>query len=116
MWNRIRDPETFEPGSGIQDGKIRIRDKHPRSATLVKRECLNISNVIFLYLFLYARTHLGFDGMITYITNKFCTVPLVFTQCGRSGSESVIFCTDTDPDTSIIKQKYIRKNVIFTVL
>jgi hypothetical protein len=27
----IRSP--FDPGSGIQDGKIRIRDKHPGSAT-----------------------------------------------------------------------------------
>jgi hypothetical protein len=34
MW--IRDPESFDPGSGIPDGKIRIRDKHPGSATLAK--------------------------------------------------------------------------------
>jgi hypothetical protein len=34
MW--IRDPESFDPGSGIPDGKIRIRDKHPGSATLAQ--------------------------------------------------------------------------------
>ena len=33
MWIRIRDPEPFSPW--IRDGKIRIRDKHPGSATLL---------------------------------------------------------------------------------
>ncbi len=31
---RIRDPESFWPW--IRDGKIRIRDKHPGSATVIK--------------------------------------------------------------------------------
>jgi hypothetical protein len=31
---RIRDQESFDPGSGME--KIRIRDKHPGSATLLK--------------------------------------------------------------------------------
>jgi hypothetical protein len=31
---RIRDPEFFDPGSGIRDGKIRIRDKYPGIAAL----------------------------------------------------------------------------------
>jgi hypothetical protein len=34
MWLRIRDPESFGPW--IRDGKIRIRDKHPGSATLLR--------------------------------------------------------------------------------
>jgi hypothetical protein len=33
---RIRAPESFDPGYGIRDGKILIRDKHPRSATQKK--------------------------------------------------------------------------------
>ncbi len=34
---RIRKPGIFfEPGSGIQDVKIRIRDKHPGYASLIK--------------------------------------------------------------------------------
>jgi hypothetical protein len=35
---RIWDPEFFDPGSGIRDGKIWIRDldKHPGSATPLK--------------------------------------------------------------------------------
>ena len=43
---RIRD--LFDPGSGIRDGKVRIRDKHPGSATLVLADkylaetCLNL--------------------------------------------------------------------------
>jgi hypothetical protein len=33
MWIRTRDPGIFfDPGSGIRDGKIRIRDKHLGSA------------------------------------------------------------------------------------
>jgi hypothetical protein len=36
---RIRN--LFDPGSGIRDGKIRIRDKHPGSATpILKRKSL----------------------------------------------------------------------------
>ncbi len=31
---RIRN--LCEPESGIQDGKIRIRDKHPESVTMIK--------------------------------------------------------------------------------
>jgi hypothetical protein len=31
----VADPDLFDPGSEIRDGKIRIRDKHPGSATLV---------------------------------------------------------------------------------
>ncbi len=34
MWIRIRDPEFFIPS--LRDGKIRIRDKRPGSATLFK--------------------------------------------------------------------------------
>ncbi len=34
MRMRIRDPESFDPGPGIQDEKNRILDKHPESATL----------------------------------------------------------------------------------
>jgi hypothetical protein len=30
----IRNLLTLDPGSEIRDGKIRIRDKHPKSATL----------------------------------------------------------------------------------
>jgi hypothetical protein len=26
MWIRIWDPESFDPGFGIRDGKIRVRD------------------------------------------------------------------------------------------
>jgi hypothetical protein len=33
MQIRIRD--LVKPGSGVRDGKIRIRDKHPESATLL---------------------------------------------------------------------------------
>jgi hypothetical protein len=39
---QIRDPESFDPKSGIRDGKIRtrfgsgIRDKHPGFVTLLK--------------------------------------------------------------------------------
>jgi hypothetical protein len=32
---RIRNPGWKKFGSGFRDGKIRIRDKHPGSATLV---------------------------------------------------------------------------------
>jgi hypothetical protein len=34
MWIQIRDSESFHLGSGIREGKIRSRDKHPGSATL----------------------------------------------------------------------------------
>jgi hypothetical protein len=33
MWIRIRIRTLFDPGYGIRDGKIRIRDKLPRPAT-----------------------------------------------------------------------------------
>ncbi len=36
---RMRIRNLFDPGSGIRDGKIGIRDKHPGSATLLTR-CL----------------------------------------------------------------------------
>ncbi len=36
---RIRDPEIFWPGSGME--KIWIRDKHPGSATLFPRKATN---------------------------------------------------------------------------
>ncbi len=35
MRMRIRDPESFDPGSGIQKFRSGIRDKHPGSATLL---------------------------------------------------------------------------------
>jgi hypothetical protein len=35
MRMRIRDSESFHLGSGIGEGKIPIRDKHPGSATLL---------------------------------------------------------------------------------
>jgi hypothetical protein len=35
---RIRDPGWRHFGSGIRDGKIRIRDKHPGSATLLETD------------------------------------------------------------------------------
>jgi hypothetical protein len=41
MWIRVRN--LFDPGYGTWDGKFRIRDKHPGSATLhcSTRECLS---------------------------------------------------------------------------
>ncbi len=35
MWIRIRNPESFYPGSGIRGRKIRIWDKYPGIAALV---------------------------------------------------------------------------------
>jgi hypothetical protein len=36
---------TLDPWSGIQHGKIRIRDKHPGSATLVLGQMLGVIHV-----------------------------------------------------------------------
>jgi hypothetical protein len=61
--SRIRDeqpgsyfPELFgvkilkfydaDPGSGIRDGKSRIRDKHPGSATLLSGESVLVKNLL----------------------------------------------------------------------
>jgi hypothetical protein len=43
---RIRDPEFFDPGSGIE--KFRIWDKHPVSATLGARKLAKIA-VMFTF-------------------------------------------------------------------
>jgi hypothetical protein len=39
MWMRIRN--LLNPGSGILDGKIRIRDKHAGSATPVTKDSVS---------------------------------------------------------------------------
>ncbi len=48
MWIWIRDPKSFWPW--IRDGNIRIRDKHPGSATMV------MNNRVFLSFFRFYRT------------------------------------------------------------